>query len=80
VSGPELKRVNGEDGWPVMRGERRVRFACGVIAGTFAGCQLAPRLGAAGAGTVLLVAGISLAFGISAAVLGDRFWRGLRWW
>lgn len=77
---PDLRQVNDEEGWPVMRGERRIRFACGVIAGLFAGCELAPRIGAGGAGTAFLVAATALAFGISAAVLGDKFWRSLRWW
>jgi hypothetical protein len=67
-----------EDGFPIMRGERRIRFACGLIAGIFAGCQLAPRFGAHSGGAVVLMVATGLAFGIAAALLGDRFWRGFR--
>jgi len=74
-----MNRENGDDGFPIMRGERRVRFACGLIAGIFAGCQLAPRFGASGAGAFFLVAATAVAFGIAAALLGDSFWRSFRW-
>jgi hypothetical protein len=71
-----------DDGdWPVMRGERTVRFVCGAVVGLFAGCELAAQVGGAGSAiaTVLSMIGVSVAFGIAAAVLGDRFWRGFRW-
>ena len=71
-----MNRKDEEDEFPIMRGERRIRFVCGLVAGVFAGCQLAPRFGARGAGEVLLVVATALAFGIAAAFLGDRFWRG----
>jgi hypothetical protein len=74
-----MNRESDENGFPIMRGERRLRFACGLIAGVLAGCQLAPRFGASGAGTALLMAATGLAFGVAAAFLGDRFWRGLGW-
>lgn len=75
-----MNRGNENEGFPIMRGERRVRFACGLIAGAFAGCQLAPRFGAGGTGTALLMVATGVAFGIAAAFLGDDFWRSLRWW
>ena len=75
-----MNRENGDDGFPIMRGERRVRFACGLIAGVLAGCQLTPRFGASGVGAALLIVATGVAFGIAAALLGDAFWRSLRWW
>ena len=72
--------MNDDDGFPAMRGERPVRFGCGALAGLLAGFELAIRIGAGKGGTVLLIAAVAVAFGIAAAALGDRFWRGLRWW
>lgn len=74
-----MSRENGDDGFPIMRGERRIRFVCGLVAGLLAGCQLAPRFGAGSAETALLMAATGLAFGIAAALLGDRFWGTIRW-
>jgi hypothetical protein len=71
--------MNDDESFPVMRGERQVRFVFGVIAGSFAGCQLGPRFGTGGETGVLIVV-TAIAFGIAAAFLGDAFWRGLRWW
>jgi hypothetical protein len=72
--------MNDNEGFPVMRGERQVRFICGVVAGSIAGCQLGPRFGAGGAGSIALTVVTAVAFGIAAAYLGDTFWRGIRWW
>jgi hypothetical protein len=63
-----------------MRGERRIRFVFGAIAGVFAGLELAPRVGLGRGGTALLVVIAAVAFGLAAASLGDRFWKGLGWW
>jgi O-antigen/teichoic acid export membrane protein len=71
-----MNRNDEEGEFPIMRGERRIRFVCGVIAGLLAGCPLAPRFGAHGAGAVLLMVATGLAFGFAAAFLGDRFWKG----
>jgi hypothetical protein len=73
-----MNRGSENEGFPIMRGERRIRFACGLIAGVVAGCQLAPRFGASGVGAALLTAATGVAFGIAAALLGDDFWRSLR--
>ncbi len=63
-----------------MRGERRIRFVCGAIAGSFAGCHFGPILGAGKPGTGIVIGVAAIAFGIAAAFMGDSFWRGLRWW
>jgi hypothetical protein len=72
--------MRDDDGWPVMRGERRIRFICGAIAGVFAGLQVASRIGVGKAGAALLIAVAVVAFGFAASLLGDRFWKGLGWW
>lgn len=72
--------MTDNEGFPVMRGERRVRFVFGAVAGSLAGCQLGPRFGAGGAGTAVLILVTAIVFGIAAAFMGDAFWRGLRWW
>ena len=72
--------MNGDDEFPVMRGERRVRFGCGGLAGLLAGYELAVRLGVGKATTLLVILALAVAFGIAAALLGDRFWRALPWW
>ena len=69
-----------DGGWPVMRGERGIRFVFGAIAGVFAGLQLASRLSIGKAGVVVLVAFAAVAFGFAAALVGDRFWKGLGLW
>lgn len=60
--------------WPLLPGERRVRFVFGLIAGVLAGIGIADRVHASGLGTALLVAVTALAFGFAAAWIGDRFW------
>jgi len=75
-----LRPRGDDDDWPVMPGERTVRFVCGAIVGLFAGCELSNQVG--GGKPVMMVLsmiGVAVAFGIAAAILGDRFWRGLRW-
>jgi len=71
---------NDDDDWPVMRGERAVRFVFGAIAGVFAGLAFASRLSVGGAGMVVVTAGAAVSFGLGAAFLGDRFWKELNWW
>jgi len=72
--------VKDDDDLPVMPGERRVRFGCGLLAGVLAGIGLAARVTGSTIGTVLLVSAVALAVGLAAAWGGDRFWRGLGWW
>jgi hypothetical protein len=72
--------MRDDDGWPLMRGELRIRFICGAIAGSFAGWELASRVAIGKAGTAVLIAVAAVAFGFAAASLGDRFWKGLGWW
>lgn len=62
-----------------MRGERRLRFACGAIAGSFAGCHFGPML-VDRPWTGIVIGVTAVAFGFAAAFMGDSFWRGLRWW
>jgi hypothetical protein len=66
--------------WPLMRGERRVRFGCGALAGLAAGLVLAERMNGSVVGNVLLVVVTAVAFGIAAAWIGDEFWNYIRWW
>ena len=61
--------------------EYAVRFLCGAVLGALLGVGGVLRLehGTAG-GYLLLVVVLPLAFGLLAAVLGDRFWHSLPWW
>jgi hypothetical protein len=72
--------MKGRGDWPVMRGERRVRFGCGALAGLLAGLVLAERLTGSVVGNVLLVVIITFAFSCAAAWFGDKFWSYLPWW
>ena len=63
-----------DDEWPLLRGERVVRFAFGALAGLFAGIELTSRVRAGSIGSVVLVTAVTIAFGIGAAWIGDRFW------
>jgi high-affinity Fe2+/Pb2+ permease len=69
--------VKGDGGWPLLPGERRVRFVCGVIAGVLAGIGIADRLGASSLGKFFLIIVTAIAFGFAAAWIGDRFWTGV---
>ena len=71
--------MSDNEGFPVMRGERQIRFVCGAVAGSFAGCQLGSVLGSK-AGEGLLTVVTAIAFGLAAAYRGDDFWRAIRWW
>ena len=72
--------MRGDDDWPVMRGERGIRFAFGAIAGVFAGLEFSSRLNVGKAGVVVVTAATAASFGLAAAFLGDRFWKGLSGW
>ena len=49
------KRPTSDEGFSLLPGERRVRFAFGALAGLFAGIELSSRLGGGKLVTVLLV-------------------------
>ncbi len=72
--------VNDDEGFPVMRGERRIRFVCGALAGAFAGWQFGSTIGAGEWGTRIVIVVTAIASGVAAAFLGDGFWRGLGRW
>ena len=63
-----------DDDWPLLPGERRVRFGCGVLAGAALALSFMLR-GDHGAGSTILVCLASaVVVGIAAALFGDRFW------
>jgi hypothetical protein len=68
--------------FPELSGAGKVKFGCGFVVGILFGFFLfVPRLtrpgGIAIAVTVLVTA---IVFGFAARLLGDEFWRDLRWW
>jgi len=69
------KRPTSDEGFPLLPGERRVRFVVGALAGLFAGIEFSSRLGGGKLVTVLLVILTVVGFGLAAAWLGDRFWQ-----
>ena len=69
------KRPTSDEGFPLLPGERRVRFVFGALAGLFAGIEFSSRLGGGKLVTVLLVILTVVGFGLAAAWLGDRFWQ-----
>ena len=67
--------MKNDSDWPLLPGERRIRFGCGVIAGIFAGVELTSRyVRGSTIISVLLVVITAAAFGAAAALWGDRFW------
>jgi hypothetical protein len=68
-----------DEGFPLLPGERRVRFGCGALVGLLAGLRIAGGVTDSKAGTVLLVLLTVVGFGLAAAWLGDRFWESIRW-
>ena len=73
--------MKDDDGdWPVLRGERRVRFGCGVLAGLPIGIWLVTRISSVGFGAFVFVGGVAVAVGILAVLFGDRFWAVLVGW
>jgi len=69
--------VKSQDEWPLLPGERRVRFVCGVVAGVLSGIGMADWLSASALGRFLLIIVTAIAFGFAAAWIGDRFWTGV---
>ena len=67
-----------KDEWPLLPGERMVPFVCGFVAGVCAAMCLIrlPR----SFGRLLFVLGTGIAFGVLAALFGDRFWKVLTGW
>jgi hypothetical protein len=69
-----------DEGFPLLPGERRVRFGRGALAGLLAGLKIAAFASGGKVGTVFLVLLTVIGFGIAAAWIGDRFWEWIRWW
>ena len=78
ATGPLLPKPDDHSDWPLLRGERLVRFICGALVGLASGCGLAGQLHSGKAVAVLLSLGVAAAFGAAAALLGDLFWLGPR--
>ena len=76
--------ISPNEGWPVSRGELKVRFGCGGLAGFVLGGFIAFRWTGGNltvAATVAVVAAIVIA--VAAAKYGDRFWSKMAeilWW
>lgn len=69
-----MREVNGGE-WPLLPGERPVRFGCGALAGLAAGFWIiSDRTGSVGL-TVVVCLGTAVLVGFAAALFGDRFWR-----
>jgi hypothetical protein len=69
-----------DDDWPVLPGERRVRFGCGALFGLAVGLSLGTVLTGAPIAIWLFVAGVAVVFGLGAAAFGDSFWRIVGGW
>src|SRR5262252_9520556 len=54
--------VKGDDEFPLMPGERRVRFGCGALAGALGGYGLAVRLCTGKGGMILLILVVAVGF------------------
>jgi hypothetical protein len=67
-----------DEDFPLLPGERRVRFGCGALAGLVLGVSIAMRMIGGTVETVLLIAGCALVMGVAAALFGERFWDFLR--
>jgi hypothetical protein len=78
AAGPLLPKRDDDGGWPLLAGERRVRFICGALLGVASGCGLSSQMGSGKAATVLWMILTAVAFGAAAALLGDKFWQGPR--
>ncbi len=79
--GRRLHLTNDE--WPILPGERRVRFGCGALAGVAIGVSIMFEEATSARTTVLLCVGLAVVFGLAAALFGARFWSWLgvwRWW
>ena len=71
---------DGDGDWPVLRGERKVRFGCGVLAGLPIGIWLLTKISSRSVGAVFFAGGVAAAVGILAVLFGDRFWSVLCRW
>jgi hypothetical protein len=69
------RRPTSDEGFPLLPGERRVRFVFGALAGLFTGLELASRVGGGKLVGIFVVLLTVVGFGLGAAWLGDRFWR-----
>ena len=63
--------------WPLLPGERRVRFLCGTLAGCAIGFWIVfDRTNSVGL-TIVVCLGTAVLVGFAAALFGDQFWRWL---
>jgi hypothetical protein len=69
-----------DEDWPLLPGERRIRFGCGALAGVVLRIYLAMRMSRVTVEAVILIAGFSLLLGVPSALFGERFWNLFRWW
>jgi hypothetical protein len=67
-----------DEDFPLLPGERRVRFGCGALAGLVLGISMAMRMIWGTVETVLLIVGCALVMGVAAALFGERFWEFIR--
>ena len=76
--------ISPNEGWPVSRGELRVRLGCGGLAGLVVGGFLAFRWTRGNLSVAVAVAIVTcIAAAVIAAKYGDRFWyrvADLLWW
>jgi hypothetical protein len=63
-----------DDDWPVLRGERGVRFGCGALAGAALALSFMFRDVHSAGSTILVCLGTALVVGVAATLFGDRFW------
>jgi hypothetical protein len=63
-----------DDDWPLLPGERRVRFGCGVIAGVALALSYMLGGGHSAGVTILVCLASAIVVGVAAALFGDRFW------
>jgi hypothetical protein len=75
-------RPGSNSGFPLLPGERKVRFGCGATVGVLAGFFGAARRiqGVTWVELTISMVVTALLFGLFAAYGGDRFWRHIRWW
>jgi hypothetical protein len=66
--------VKGDDEWPLLPGERHVRFGCGALAGIAIALSFMFRDVHTVGSTILVCPGTAVVVGVAATLFGDRFW------